>query len=598
MKKLLASVCIPLLLIQSSQGQEAPSGQWEGSASFDIGSNFVRDMSTRTFSRSSGNVSAWGKYSTDKFFIKLDLKGLNEFAASTLRGRTLNVKDPASPELNIDIIQKEKSVLEEKTGVQMEYRPDSRNTFSFSAGQKFDRQSPEQAGISITQSFSGDNYETLRASCSFNIEEVLQKSSLYNAKFGWIHRFEKPGREMESSAGWELTRIDKSSTWFISPVSDIDLEEETQSGEEPDRIYRITPVSVGNDFSASVLYRDNNLFGQKSLNLELGLIFKAGFDRDRLSAANYKNEMWVDSLEYRESFRFVSLEAVPKAKMSYSPDKFSVSLQLTPDFYATKLDSEPNLGEFKSSKVVILPDLSALWAISPKHNVGISYKQSLTHPTYLQLCWFPRTGDYENEQLMGNPDLKPSLKGNASLSYTFRSGFFTAKLEGTSTINWDKIEKVFNNKDGFRVYTWINSGRSLDNSVKLSMSAAVKNFKASLGGYYNHFAGYNNAGNVTRSSDWGMNADALLKVRGGWTFSVKGRYQSKIIRSYSSITQYIGCDARVDKDFRRFSIFIQGKDLFDQTIEVITYSEDHTYARIEENFYNRRIFSAGISVKF
>ena len=94
------------------------------------------------------------------------------------------------------------------------------------------------------------------------------------------------------------------------------------------------------------------------------------------------------------------------------------------------------------------------------------------------------------------------------------------------------------------------------------MKAELKNFDAELGVYYNYFVGYNNDGAATRSSDWGLNGNATLRIKGGWSFNVKGRYQSKIIRTYSSITEYVGCDFRVMKDFRRFSVYVEGRDLF------------------------------------
>lgn len=267
-------------------------------------------------------------------------------------------------------------------------------------------------------------------------------------------------------------------------------------------------------------------------------------------AGNLVNDVWVDSLKYRENFDFLALNLTPKAKLSYSPGKFNLSLQLTPDFYVSKLDSDRNIGNFNSGRVYILPDFNASWTPSPMHKVGITYKQGLTRPSYLQICWFQRAGSYANEIQMGNPKLKPGSNGIANLYYTFHSGFFTGTLEGTTTMNWDKIEKVFNTRGEYHIYTWINSGHSIENRIKLTMQANLKRFNAELGGYYNYFLGYNNAGTETRSSDWGVNGAATLTLKGGWVFDVKGRYQSKIIRTYSSMTEYVGCDVRITKGFR------------------------------------------------
>ena len=598
MKKFILSLALLSGILQMSFGQDSSKGQLDGNVSLNLGTNFVMDMSSRTFSNCAGDFSAWGRYRTEKLMIKLDLQGLNSFVATTIQGQTIDLRTQDAPEMNMDITQKENSVLEEKAGVLVEYKPDNGNEFSFNVRQGFNRQTPDKAVISIINRFDALDYENMEMFCSFDLEEVLQKENTVDAVAEWKHRFDKPGREIVSGIGWALSRTDKSSNWHITPVTEVLPEEESEEEEVPDRIYRITPLYTKNDISASVTYRDVDMFSQKSLNLELGMNLKAEFDRNMQSAANFINEEWIDSLEYRENFSYFSLNAIPKAKVSYSPGKFKINFQLTPDFYVNNLHNDKSKGELKFGKVYLLPCLDADWTPSQKHNLGISYRQGIVRPSFLQMCRFPRIGAYSNEMLMGNPDLTPGSSSKISLLYTFKSGYFTGNVTGTTTVNWDNIEKVFNNVGDYRIYTWINSGHSIENNIKLSAKAKLKNFEASLEGYYNYFIGYNNSGAVTRSSDWGINGDATLSVRGGWSFNVKGRYQSKIIRTYNSITEYIGCDARITKDFRKFSVFVQGKDLFDQTIEVATYSEDQTYARIEEIQYNRRIFSIGAAFKF
>lgn len=605
MKRILSLLALLLYIFPVAYGQEAGGGLWNGSVSLDMGTNFKEGMSSRKFSNSSGNLNAWGSYRSDKFSIRMDLSVLPGFTATTVNGQTVNVKDTEAPQLNYDISQKEKTVFTETAGVQTEYRPDPQNTFNFSVRQTLDKQKPDKVVISINNilSMNGKEFEGMRTKCSFDIEEVNQSISGWNADAKWNHRFDKAGREIVFGAGWGLTRNDKASNWQIVPATDVFGSDET-SGQEtsggglPDKVYRITPLYTNNSLNATVCYRDADIFEQKSLNLELGVDLNAGFDRDELSAANLVNEVWVDSLEYRENFNYFSMSVVPRAKLSYSPGKFSFNLQLTPDFYINRLNSERKIGNFNFNKVYLLPDFQANWTPSTMHKLNLSYRQELNRPTYEQICWFQRAGSYANELQRGNPDLQPAGNGKLSLAYTFHSGFFTGTLEGMTTFKWNNIEKVFNTEEELRIYTWINSGHSTDSSIKLSLRADLKNFYATLSGYYNYFIGYDDAGDATRSSDWGIDCDATLKIKGGWIFNVKGRYQSKIIRTYSSITEYIGCDARVTKDFKRFSVFLQGKDLFDRPIEIVSYSEDHTYARIEEITYNRRIFSIGASFKF
>ena len=585
-----------------SSGQEVTVGRWDGNVELNAGSSFAKGKSTSSYSFNSGGISGWGRYSTDKFMIRMDVQCLSNFSATSVSGITINVKDQKAPKADIDLSQNEKSVFEESTGLTMEYTPDSQNAFSFKLKQKLNRQTPNKIVVSLQNVFFGEEPEDVRTHGYFDIEEVRQKVAEYSAEANWSHKYDKPGRDMNARIGWTLNQDDKASTWnrFARDknVFDEDMEALTAEQGTADRIFRITPFKAKNSLNASAIYRDTDLFGLESLNLELGAVYSIEYENDKLSAANYEHEVWVDSLKYRETFDFLMMDLSPRIKLTYSPGRFHFNMQLTPDFYVSRLSSEGLTGPFNYGKVFLLPDLNADWTPSSKHKIGISYKQGLSRPTYLQTCWFPRAGEYANEIVVGNPKLKPASNGKAALSYTFHSGFFTGTLEGSTTMNWDKIEKVIKSADEYRVSTWINSGRSTDSRIKLTMKADLKNFQAELGGYWNYFLGYNNAGKETRSSDWGMDASARLRLKGGWLFDVKGRYQSKIIRTYSTTTKYIGCDVRITKDFKKFSVYAEGKDLFDRPITTTTYSEDKTYARFEQHTNNRRIFSIGASFKF
>ena len=510
----------------------------------------------------------------------------------------------------MDVNHNEGEIFAEKSGVLMEYIPDEQNSFSLNFGQKLNRQIPDRIILSIQNTSEVNGYEGIKTSTYLDIEDVLQIVTEYNASAKWNHKFNKVGREIDSGIEWMMNRTDKSSTWYRMSGNAIpedamgdsafywDISEQEDYMKTSERIFRITPLDTKNNLHASVRYRDSDIFNLEGLNFELGTDLRMKFERDNLSAANYVDEVWVDSLGYRRDFDFFSMNLCPNVKFTYSREAFNISLQLLPDFYGSLLGSEADKGRFNFGKAYLLPDFNASWTPSPMHKFGVTYKQGVARPSYLQVCWFPRIGTYANEVQLGNPDLKPSSDGRASLFYTFHSGFFTGTLEGIGKICWDRMDKVFNNWGEYRIYTWINSGHSFDNSVKLTLKAELKNFDAELGGYYNYFVGYNNDGAATRSSDWGLNGNATLRIKGGWSFNVKGRYQSKIIRTYSSITEYVGCDFRVMKDFRRFNVYVEGRDLFDRPINITTYSEDKTYARFEEHYYNRRIFSVGASFKF
>lgn len=163
---------------------------------------------------------------------------------------------------------------------------------------------------------------------------------------------------------WILNRKDTPSIWHrleSAMNADIPYVIPTASSNKI-RTFRITPLSRDNRLNTSVVYHDGNLFKRKKLDLELGADLKIDYKKDNQSAANLVNEMWVDSLKYRENFDFLALNLTPKAKLSYSQDKFGFSLLLTPDFYISKLDSDRNIGNFNFGRVYLLSDFYALWA--------------------------------------------------------------------------------------------------------------------------------------------------------------------------------------------------------------------------------------------
>lgn len=601
MKKLLTLILGMLSVLITAFAQEAQKGRWDGNVELNAGTSFVEGFSTSKYTHSVGDVSAWGRYTADKFTIRLDLQCMYGFEANSVSGSTVNVKDIKAPQASLDIDHKEYRTFEEKAGLQVKYTPDQQNEFSFSLGQKFNRQVSDKFVILMQNHFSESDDQTVRTKFYFDIEQAFQNVAEFNADAKWHHKFDKTGREILSGLEWNLNGNDRYSEWCRLSGEREKMEDYlggTNFGALSERVFRITPLDTKNGWKASVLYRDVDIFDLKNLNLEIGGDFRTEYENDRLSAANYVNEQWVDSLRYCRTFDYLSMDFAPSAKLSYCSGKFDLNIRLTPDVYMSRLGSDRDRGRLDFSKIYLLSDLYADWKPSPMHKAGITYKQGLVRPSYSQLCGFRRMGSNANEILMGNPDLKPSGNGTASLFYTLHSGFFTGTLEGIGKITWDRITKVFKKEDDYSAYTWINSAHSFDNSIKLTLKADMDKFNAEIGGYYNYFIGYDNAGGDTRSSDWGVNGNASLKIKGGWMFNIKGRYQSKIIRTYSSITEYVGCDVRVSKDFKRFSVYLEGKDLFDQPIMITTYSEDKTYARFEEHFYNRRLFAIGAAFKF
>lgn len=585
-KKALPLLCLLSTLCQTLSGQEASGKRWEGSVGFNAGSSFDSGNTSGKYTFSTGDVSAGIGYRTDKFRVRLDLQCLSGFATTSVSGSVVNIGEVQAPEGDLDIKHNETKTFEEKAGLLMEYTPSGNDNFSLELKQKWNRLDPQKVVVSIHSVFFGGEPMT---DYSIHIGEEVQYLTGYGASARWNHKFDKPGREMKTTLDWTLDGNEDPITWYK-------ILGETQINSL--QMTRAERHDAKHALNAAVTYRDPDLSGLKGLNLELGAGIRMDRELDRYSAENQKQGIWVDSLEYRRNFDFFALDFAPTAKLSYSPGKFKLDLRLTPDIYLRNYSGDKNEAGPELDRIRILPDFDASWTPSSKHKLQFSYRRGIVRPSYTQLCSFRRMGQYATELVEGNPDLQPNVNSKAALSYTFHSGFFTGTLEGTGRVDKDRIFYVFGRDGIFKKFNWINAERIVEGGLRLGLKAELKNFTANLGGVCNYFSGHTSSGDVIRNADWGVDGDATLKVRRGWTFNVKGRYQSKIIRPYSSTTEYVGCDFRIRKDFKKWGVYLDGKELFDKPILITTYSEDRTLARFEDYYYNRRLFSIGASFRF
>lgn len=290
-------------------------------------------------------------------------------------------------------------------------------------------------------------------------------------------------------------------------------------------------------------------------------------------------------------------------RLQYSFRRFDFDFSITPEFYTDKLDDSSHQEGFDWGRVSPIIKLNTFWNLSDSHRIGLTLMRNISRPDYLQMCWFRRPGAYVNELQEGNPNLRPVITNRSVLEYRFKSGRFASNLELGYSYAKDIIERTFRKEvvedKEFRIYTWINAGRSSTSNAKLSLAWNGKSFKTSVVGNYNYFIGIDNNNVERRSSDYSITTDAQYDFP--WQMSVlaRFRYQSKIIRNYSNITEYIGLDARISqKFFKKLDVFFEAKDLFDRPIETLTSSVDRLSAQLVIETFNRRLFSLGLQFNF
>ena len=84
----------------------------------------------------------------------------------------------------------------------------------------------------------------------------------------------------------------------------------------------------------------------------------------------------------------------------------------------------------------------------------------------------------------------------------------------------------------------------------------------------------------------------------GWSVSSDISYQSKITRAYYSYDKYYSLNSRVEKKFKRHTIYLEGRDLLEQRITSSYNSEDGMSGWMETAYNNRRFFLIGYIFNF
>ena len=103
---------------------------------------------------------------------------------------------------------------------------------------------------------------------------------------------------------------------------------------------------------------------------------------------------------------------------------------------------------------------------------------------------------------------------------------------------------------------------------------------------------------IKESTDWRLTADVAAHLPKGWTLSTDIKYQSAVATFFALFNQYCTMNMRAQKEFKRFIVSLEARDLLDMPVEAQYISEDETEAWIEKTLHNRRIILLGFSWKF
>lgn len=374
--------------------------------------------------------------------------------------------------------------------------------------------------------------------------------------------------------------------------------------------YRITPQSydfnLDGDINLQRTVRDDDIKLKVTpgarLAIKHALDENSGATRINVSWEE-EEEIWKDSTRLRESFNYLSVCADPYIIVDFHWKNLEAKADYAAQVYGRRLNNETHQQPLNIKGVYPVGKGHVKWTISPMHSLILSNEMSVKHPDYLKVCWYDRTAGYLDQLYRGNEELRSPQTRLYTLTYEFKYKRFISKTGVSYKHVVDEIDQTWTNEeiDGrqYKVFKWLNSANSHTLGLSENLGWRGKIITANLAVNYNQSHRIANSnGAIKNSFDWKLTGDISAKLGKGWSAGLNAKYQSKVATFFTIFKQYCELKARVQKDFKQFSLYLEGRDLLDTPRETSFESEETKEFWIEEVRSNRRIIVLGAKWKF
>ena len=379
--------------------------------------------------------------------------------------------------------------------------------------------------------------------------------------------------------------------------------------------YRITPFSRTGTFAAGVHYDDPMLFGVERLKGSAGIDFKwvTALDHYGGEVLDPQTEQWRDSTRLTADYAYESVSIVPFVAATYSLQKFDFHLDLRGGNCGeiVELVSNVDSGRDIISDFDFGMTLGTVWRIAEGHRLSLGYLRFMKRPEFKKLSSMLSVGPSESQYYIGNPELRPyptnrltlaySLAWNAleikpSISYEYMPGKFEQVLY---LLTPEQRKKLGSAAENISVYTWINSARQWAHHYVLEARWKGDRFSADFTGQINRNIFEYRDSDPSRALDWKVEGGAAFKLPLQFTISARATYKSELRTAYARYDDYVNASARLTKAFAHgITVFIEGRDLFDDVLEIETLSPARDYSSTTNTHYYRRALAAGVKWSF
>ena len=372
--------------------------------------------------------------------------------------------------------------------------------------------------------------------------------------------------------------------------------------------YRITPSSQDFNLDGDVHLQQVLLNQDVKLTLTPGARVTLKHALDQNSGATrvslYEEEdMWKDSTRLRESFNYLSLWADPYLAADFKWKNVEAHANYAAQVYARRLNDDTHRQPLKVKGVYPVGKSNIKWTISPNHSLNLTNQISVSHPDYLKICWYDRTAGYLDQLYRGNEQLFSPTTYLYGLEYEFKYKRFLSQTNVSYKEVYDEIDQTWANEEiegrQYKVFHWLNSSNSKSVGINQKLGWRGKVIVANIGVTYNQSRRTAKEGDKVKNSfDWKLNGDITAFLGKGWSVGADAKYQSKVATFFTLFKEYCELNVRVQKDFKKVTLYLQAKDLLDQPRETSFESEELQEFWVEQVRSNRRFFVLGVKWKF
>ena len=464
-------------------------------------------------------------------------------------------------------------------------------------------------------SISFDGSAEVMDNLSYYFEVPILNEHKVDTGLKVFHDFDSGRHILESSLKFEAISSRRVNTWTVfntdpgsgSKGTAIDVEGMTGYAWK----YRITPTSNDFNLDGDVHLLNAVVDGEAKLKVTPGVRFavkhaldqNSGATRINVSLDDENQGEWRDSTRLRENFNFLSVQAENYVQADFHWKKLEAHVDYALQLYGRRLNDDDHQQPLRIKNLSPVGKANIKWTISPHHSLNFTDQMSVSHPDYLKICWYDRTAGYLDQLYRGNEQLISPQTLIYGIEYEFKWKRFLSQ----TTVNYKNVineidqtwSKMVIEGREYKVFEWLNSADSRSVGITQKFGWRGKIITANIGVNYNQNQRIAKKSDAIKNSfDWKLTGDITARLGKGWSVGADAKYQSKTATFFTIFNEYCQLNAFVQKEFKKFTLYLQGRDLLDKPVVTEFESEEHKEAWIEEVRKNRSMVVVGVKWKF